>query len=45
MTAQEYRKLRNNLQLIICYVDINTIEYKNLNKRIQIIENKLRRIL
>jgi hypothetical protein len=40
MTGQQYRELRNHLQLQACYINVYTIEYKNLIKRISILTSK-----
>ena len=42
MTKSQYRELRNDLMNIACAMDINTIEYANINKRIRWIwDNRL----
>jgi hypothetical protein len=40
MTGQQYRDLRNYLQLQACYINVYSIEYKNIMKRISILTNK-----
>ena len=44
MTAYQYRLLRNYLQTIACTVNICSVEYKNLNRRIKVINDKLWRL-
>lgn len=40
MTSNQYRDLRNNLQLQACYCNIYSKEYKNLLKRIKVCNDK-----
>lgn len=42
MTSQQYRALRNYLQGIACTVNVYSIEYRNLNKRIKLINSKIK---
>lgn len=41
MTRQQYRDLRNHLQLIACTLNIYSTEYRNINRRIALIWSKL----
>lgn len=41
MTSTQYLKLRNRLMTQACFINIYSKEYANLQKRIQIINNKI----
>ena len=37
------RNVRNHMQWMACFVDVNTIDYKKLCKRIEFVEKLLRK--
>lgn len=40
MTGKQYRELRNRLQSQACCVNVYSVEYRNINRRIAILTDK-----